>query len=159
MYFVAINCYSQCVAFHTIRFWVSFLLPGSCQRPYSSYYRTHSLRVEALFPALFICRVPWVARTSDEGVTLLQKELHCFSQYLWESRRFCIDVRRRFIIVLYDKPFVPVGAIIIYLSTFQSTPVEGIIGNHPCNAVPLSYVTAEWNHTAVVLSLRCKNHC
>lgn len=33
---------------------------------------------------------------------------------------------------------LPKGTVITSLSSFQLTPGKGIIGNHPCNAVPLS---------------------
>lgn len=51
---------------------------------------------------------------------------------------------------------LPKGTAITSLSSFQLTPGKGIIGNHPCNAVPLWFLTAEWNHSTVVLSFRCK---
>lgn len=44
---------------------------------------------------------------------------------------------------------LPKGTVITSLSSFQLTPGKGIIGNHPCNAVPLSFwqlseTTALW---------------
>lgn len=36
------------------------------------------------------------------------------------------------------KQSLPKGSVITSLSSFQLTPGKGIIGNHPCNAVPLS---------------------
>lgn len=51
----------------------------------------------------------------------------------------------RAVVVLGDKnSLLPVmlggawGGMITLLSSFQLTPGEGIIGNHPCNALPLS---------------------
>lgn len=42
------------------------------------------------------------------------------------------------LICCMTKQPLPKGTVITSLSSFQLTPGKGIVGNHPCNAVPLS---------------------
>lgn len=64
-------------------------------------------------------------------------------------RRHWFGVKRAYHYSVVWQGSLPKGTVITSLSSFQLTPGKGIIGNHPCNAVPLSFwqlseTTALW---------------
>lgn len=66
-----------------------------------------------------------------------------------QIRRHCFGVKRAYHYSVVWQSSLPKGTVITSLSAFQLTPGKGIIGNHPCNAVPLSFwqlseTTARW---------------
>lgn len=64
-------------------------------------------------------------------------------------RRHCFGVKRACHYSVVWQSSLPKGTVITSLSAFQLIPGKGIIGNHPCNAVSLSFwqlseTTARW---------------
>ncbi len=69
--------------------------------------------------------------------------------HYWPIRKHWFGVKRAYHYLVVWQSSLPKGTVITSLSSFQLNRGKGIIGNHPCNAVPLGFwqlseTTALW---------------
>lgn len=115
----------------------------------SSYYKLHSLDTEALFYTPLIFRTPWLSHMSGLQVWFCKSIIFDLQGHYRTIWRHWFGVKRAYHYSVVWQSSLPKGTVITSLSAFQLTPGKGIIGNHPCNAVPLSFwqlseTTALW---------------
>lgn len=103
-----------------------------------------SLTAKALF-----YRTSWLSWTCGLQVRLYKNTIFDLQGHYGTIQGHWFDVKRAYHYSIVWQSSLPKGTVITSLSAFQLTPSKGIIGNHPCNVVPLSFwqlneTTALW---------------
>lgn len=119
-------------------------------------YEPWSLRAKALFYALLIFRTSWLSRMSGLQVWFYESSIFDLQGHYRPIRRHWFGVKRAYHYSVVWQSSLPKGTVITSLSSFQLTPGKGIIGNHPCNAVPLSFWQLSETTALWFCPFRCK---
>lgn len=106
----------------------------NCHRSHGS-----SFRAKASFYTFLIFRPSWLTDMSRLQVRPYESSIFDLQGHYWPIQRHWFSVKRAYRYSVVWQSSLPKGAVITSLSSFQLTRGRGIIGNHPCNAVPLSF--------------------